>query len=282
MNHYICSYCNFSTLLKANYDRHILTLKHLKVSLNAPKVSQKSQKSKPKVSQKDLLEKNNTNYDCKYCGKIYKHKQSVNKHIKYSCTKNKDEDLKELVRLMNLQIQQKDKELQYQKEQNEKQQKQIDKLMDKLKVPNITNIQNNINLLSYKDTDVSHLTDIDYSGAIKQVTFCVKSMIEKIHFNPLKPENRNIYISNIKDKYIMVYEDNNWNLKNKSYELDNLYDKNEMLLEDWLESYGTPELRDKYSRYLNNKENEDTMIMIKDEIKLMMYNKGKPLVNSNS
>ena len=219
---------------------------------------------------------------CKYCYKEYTHQSSLSKHIKYSCTKNKDEDLKELVRLMNLQLEkqrgqmlQKDKELQYHKEQNENQQKQIDKLMDKLQVPNITNIQNNIQLLSYKDTDVSHLTEKDYIGAIKQVTFCVKSMIEKIHFNPLKPENRNIYISNMKDKYIMVYEGNNWNLKNKSYELNNLYDTHEMLLEDWLESYGTKELRDKYDRYLNNKEDEETMNMIKDEIKLMMYNKGK-------
>ena len=61
----------------------------------------------------------------------------MSKHIKYSCQKNKDEDLKELVRLLNLQIQQKDKELEYHKLQNEKQQKQIDKVMDKLQVNHI-------------------------------------------------------------------------------------------------------------------------------------------------
>jgi len=33
----------------------------------------------------------------------------MSKHIKYSCKQNKDEDLKELVRLMNLQLQQKTK-----------------------------------------------------------------------------------------------------------------------------------------------------------------------------
>jgi len=36
-------------------------------------------------------------------------------HIKYTCKQNKDEDLKELVRLMNLQLEQKDKEIEYQK-----------------------------------------------------------------------------------------------------------------------------------------------------------------------
>ena len=270
-----CKQCNYYTNRKANYERHVLSQKHKKTL----KYSQNIAFTSKNIA---LFSQKTSKFMCKYCYKEYTHQSSLSKHIKYSCTKNKDEDLKELVRLMNLQLEkqrgqmlQKDKELQYHKEQNENQQKQIDKLMDKLQVPNITNIQNNIQLLSYKDTDVSHLTEKDYIGAIKQVTFCVKSMIEKIHFNPLKPENRNIYISNMKDKYIMVYEGNNWNLKNKSYELNNLYDTHEMLLEDWLESYGTKELRDKYDRYLNNKEDEETMNMIKDEIKLMMYNKGK-------
>jgi hypothetical protein len=99
-------------------------------------------------------------------------------------------------------------------------------------------------------------------------------MIEKVHFNPEKPENMNIYISNLKDKYLMVYEDDNWNIKNKK-ELDYLYEKNEMLLEQWLdeEQHKYPQLKEKFERYLENKENDETLNMIKDEIKMMMYNK---------
>jgi len=66
-----------------------------------------------------------------------------------------------LVRLLNLQIQQKDDKIKTLSHQMEKQQKQIDKLVDKLQVTHITNnttnnIQNNIKLLCYKDTDISH------------------------------------------------------------------------------------------------------------------------------
>ena len=57
---------------------------------------------------------------------------------------------------------------------------------------NTVNIQNII--LPYKDTDLSHLTDKDYVNSIKQVNFRVKDFIEKVHFNPEKPENMNIYI----------------------------------------------------------------------------------------
>jgi hypothetical protein len=44
-----------------------------------------------------------------------------------------------------------------------------------------TNIQNNIQLLAYKDTDVSHLTQKDYESCIKKVNYCVMRLIEKIH-----------------------------------------------------------------------------------------------------
>jgi hypothetical protein len=262
---YYCELCSFTSIRRDNYDRHLLTSKHIN-----------NDKSKSKVSQSKSKVSITKHYDCKYCGKLYKHKQSVINHIKYSCLKNKDEDMKELVRLMNLQLQQKDKELEYHKLQNEKQQKQIDKLMGKLQVNHITNntfVQNNI--LSYKDTDLSHLTNKDYERAIKKVNSCVKEIIEKIHFNPLKPENMNIYISNMKDKYIMVYEDGNWNIKQKHNEIDSLYDMKEMLLEDWLEAYGTDELRQKFNKYLTNKEDIEIMDEIKENIKMMMYNKKK-------
>ena len=139
---------------------------------------------------------------------------------------------------------------------------------------NTTNIQN-ITLLAYKDTDLSHLTEKDYISCVKQVNFCVKNLIEKIHFNPEKPENMNIYISNLKDKYMMIYENETWNIKNKK-ELDYIYEEKEMMIEQWMEEqHKYPELKEKFERYINNKENDDTLNMIKEEIKLMMYNKKK-------
>ncbi len=246
---YECTICKICTKQKANYLRHLNTNKH----------KQMMETTKIRIPREN-------EFICEYCDQKFSFKQSMYRHIKYRCTKNKDEDLKELVRLMNLQLQQKDKEL-------DTKQKQIDKLINKLEINiNTTHIQNNITLLAYKDTDISHLTDNDYSSCIKQVNFCVKKLIEKIHFNPAKPENMNFYISNLKDKYLMVY-DGNWNIKNKN-ELDYMYDEKEMMLEQWLseEQHKYPELQEKFDRYLHNKEDDDTLNMIKDEIKLMLYN----------
>jgi acetolactate synthase small subunit len=268
---YSCKICMFHSDNKSKYERHLKTIKH---------------REKEKYEDDYIGYVDDDMHSCKYCGKIYKHKQSLTNHIKYNCDKNKDEDIKELVRLLNLQLEQKDDRIKTLSHHMEKQQRQIDKLMDKLKVTNITNhttnhIQNNIQLLSYKDTDTSHLTHEDYMESIMKVTYCVKHLIEKIHFNPDKPENMNIYISNMKDKYIMIYENGNWRLKNKNTELDTLYDTKEMLLEDWIheEQHNYPELKIKFEKYLNNREEDEIMNSIKEDIKLMLYNNKKLVEN---
>lgn len=254
-----CECCEYRTNLTANFKKHLSSNKHIQVSQKLGKVSQEL----GKVSPKKVI--------CKYCEKEYKHKSSLSNHIKYSCKKNTDEDLKELVRLLNLQLQEQRNEIQVQN-------KKIEKLMGKLEIHgsfNTTNIQNNFTLLAYRETDTSHLTDEDYRCCIKKVNHCVKTLIDKVHFNPAKPENRNIYISNMKDKYIMIYDGSNWNLANKREELEKLYEEKEMMLEEWLESNPDPVLKEKFIKYLNNKEDDVCLNQIKEEIKLMLYNKGE-------
>ena len=283
---YACKCCNYVTVKRFNYEKHMTSKKHI-LLITDNKKQQKATKSsspttfrqhfeKPRLSDKKCIEKTST-LSCKYCEKEFSFRQSMNRHIKYTCTKNKDEDLKELVRLMNIQMEQQKQDY---TNKIDTQAKQIEKLMGKLEISgsfNTTNNVNNINLLSYRETDFSHLTDQDYRYCIKRVNHCVKSMIEKVHFNPEKPENMNIYISNIKDKYIMVYDGQNWNVANKKDELDRLYEEKEMMLEDWLESNPDEELKEKFMKYLNNKDNDECLNRIKEEIKMMIYNSHQKL-----
>jgi len=280
-----CECCHYKTKIKSNYGKHIKSKKHIilanktaplnsenksivEVSESQPKVNLKSTQSQPNTA---------TAYLCKYCDQCFKFKQSMYRHIKYSCTKNNDEDLKELVRLLNLKLE--NQENMFQK-QLQTQAKQIEKLMGKLEIHGSfnNNTINNITLLAYRNTDVSHLTTEDYIGFYKKVNHCVKQMIEKIHFNPAKPENMNIYISNMKDKYITIYDGSNWNLANRTEEIARLYEEKEMLLEEWLDSNPNPVLKEKFVRYLKNKESDECLDHIMEEIKLMLYNKGNQLV----
>tara|TARA_B100000963_G_C22631013_1_gene674929 strand:+ start:226 stop:864 length:639 start_codon:yes stop_codon:yes gene_type:complete len=196
--------------------------------------------------------------------------------MKYTCKKNQDEDLKELVKLMNDKLDDSVNEIKMMKKEIAKRDKQITKLSKKLQINNsniITNNynNNNIQLLNYKDTDISHLTKDDFANSIKRINNCVKTITEKIHYNPEKPENMNIYISNLKNDYITIYENGRWELRK---DFENIYEHKEILLEEWIEKEQNnyPELRDKFEKYLNNKENDSILNNIKQDIKLMMYN----------
>ena len=273
---YKCDCCLFSTKKKYNYDKHVLRTKHKLlesksvVNLKTPQsqhlVNIGSSQSQPEIHPKSAIL-----FECKYCEQKFKFKQSMYRHIKYSCTKNKTEDLTELVRLLNLQLEHKDKQL-------DTQSKQIEKLMDKLEINNTYNTNSNntinnivnVNLLNYNDTDTSHLTDKDYTKCINKVTNCVKAMIEKIHFDPEKPENMNLYISNIKSNHIMMYKDNKWTLTHNK-ELHTVYEEKEYLIECWIEDKDD-ETSKKYSKYLKIKDKENELKTIYDDIKLMMFN----------
>jgi len=247
---YECKCCKYKTIYKTNFDKHLLTQKH---KTNSAIVDDKP-------------------FTCKYCSQKYKYKQSLSKHVKYSCTKNKYEDLKELVRLLNNKLENQDKEI---KDQS----KQIEKLKGKLEINNsfntTVNIQN-ITRLSYTETDTSHLTDTDYKKCIETKNWCVVKMIEKVHFNPKKPENRNLFIPSMKDKYVMVYEDGNWKLNHTKDVIEKLYDENEDLISDWVEIHPDDiESKKSFDRYLflkDTDEDEKNKKSLHNHTKILLYN----------
>ena len=287
---YYCECCNYNAKIKGNYNKHLKSQKHLlKSTQSQQKVNNESTQSQQKVN--NLYNLGKLLFICKYCDKDFTTKQAMYRHIKYTCKKNNDEDIKELVRLLNEQTKNKDKELCEMKKQNENMQKQIDKLSNKLQIQNINTLSNsnntynsknshnntvnyNIQLLNYDKTDYSHLTEKDYFKCIIDCNHCVKTLIEKVHFNDKKPENKNIYISNIKNKYIMLYKNNKWQLVNRKEQIDDLYEYNEYVLETWYEEYKTiyPEMIKSFERYLQNKEEDETLNNVKEEILLMLYN----------
>jgi hypothetical protein len=248
-------------------------MKHKRSTKSQPKVNQESTKNQPNVNQKKAK-----SFECKYCNKGFTTKQAMYRHIKYRCDKNDDESLKELVRLLN-----------EQKEENKSMQKQIDQLTKKLQISKVshTNSHNNtmnnshnqqihynIQLLNHDKTDYSHLTDRDYVKCIKDVNHCVKTLICKVHFNPLKPENHNIYISNLKSKNIMVYMDGKWKVEDRDTHLTDLFDDNHLVLEEWYAQYKDkyPDIVKSFQRYLKNKNDEDIVNYIKELITKDLYN----------
>ena len=316
MYKYNCDKCDFHTNNKTKYQRHLGTKKHQKSPQSHHKVTKKSPFLGPKVTIKSpqshhkvtiFDEKTSKNqYSCKYCQKTFKFKQGMYRHIKLYCKKSEDEDLKELVRLMNQQLQEKDKELQekdkkvelclkkqekYEKEQ-EKNNKLIKKLTHKLQITNYNQnnvvVNNHIRLLNYKDTDLSHLTSIDYKAAINQVNYATLDLVKRIHFNPNKPENMNIYIPNIKDKYVVMFKENAWQIEIRNKEVDELIDDKYMILKEWYDDNVQDVSEEEYHKLKKNFERFDANIddnkirdMVKNEIILYLYNKRNMIVKNS-
>ena len=69
---FTCSFCNYDTLRKSSYDKHIMTLKHLKItSVN---------NSLTKCCEKDAK---TSIYMCHICNKEYKSRVGLWKHKKH-------------------------------------------------------------------------------------------------------------------------------------------------------------------------------------------------------
>ena len=205
----------------------------------------------------------------------------------------KDKYFKEELDKRDKELDKRDKELdkrdkEFTRQMDEKN-KQINELIKKAGINNSTitqNIQNNIKLLNYGSNDISHLTDDDYLKCLKHKNFCIPYLIEKIHFDKDKPENHNIYISNLKNKYMMMYEKTKWETKNRNDGIDKLIGDKEEIMElklgEWEENGGLySDLRDRYDIYIEKKNIKDVYDQIKDDIELMLYN-NKDLISKKN
>ena len=203
----------------------------------------------------------------------------------------------ELVNLLNEQMKEQKEQIKEEKKQMKEerqilnnqikeQNSQIKELIKKAGITNSNiNIQQNIKLLSYGNTDMSHLTDKDYMKCLNHSNFCVPYLIEQIHFDPQKPENHNIYISNIKNNYVMLYNGNKWILKDRDEAITNLIDDKDVILEqkleEWIEKGNEyPKIMNKFKRYIEKKDNNKVLNKIKDEIKLVLFN-NREIVDKN-
>ena len=303
MVNYECYRCGYTNINKSNIVRHIGRKNTCKSNLNDIDLDEYKEYILKGILYKNLKHKsilnptnpnksiinpkdlgNSINFECKFCENNYSSKSNLNKHLKICKDKKEDDEVKnsmnELVVILNEQLIDFKKELEKRDKELEKRDKQIDELIKKAGINNSTitqNIQNNIKLLAYKDTDVSSLTDKDILKCMKHSNMCVPHLIKMIHFDPDKPENHNVYISNLKNGYIMAYNGDKWDTKNRDEVIVDMIDDKQGLIEErieiWIEKGKKyPSIMKKFERYLEIKENNIVINKIKEEIKLMLFN----------
>jgi hypothetical protein len=157
---------------------------------------------------------------CKFCNRPYKHASNLSRHYQKCAIKNGGMDILAIKVKREEDIEQKNKiNMMIEKMENlekimKDQAQTIEKLSNNIvnnivNSNNTTNIQNNIVINSYKDpnTDGLVLSSKDIDSHVK----IAYALIDKIYFNPERPENHSIYLMNKKDKTLLVYKSSDLN-----------------------------------------------------------------------
>ena len=296
MVNYICPRCNYTTHILTIYIRHLKRKKICNPIISKTNLQKEyikyNIKDKHILTQNNTIEttknvgshkitQNNTNFSiCKYCDKEFSRTDSLTRHYKTCKDKKRTDEanfhMTELVKLLN----DKDEKISKYDLELEKKNKQIDELIKKAGINNSTitqNIQNNIKLLAYDKTDISDLTEKDFIRCLNHNNMCVPHLVKRIHFNPKKPENHNVFISNLKSGHIMIYDGKQWNTFNRDEIVDDIFDDKHDILEQKIEEWVNigkdyPIIYHKFKRYLEKINNDVVLKKVKDEMKYILYN----------
>ena len=97
---------------------------------------------------------------------------------------------------------------------------------------NTNNTINNITLNSYGKEDLSHITDAVLDKLIQAPGTMISELLRLIHFNVDKPENMNMCIPNIRDKFIRMFIELEWKLESKSAQIPHLVERSYGMIDD--------------------------------------------------
>ena len=193
------------------------------------------------------LQKDVKKYPCDYCEETFNTIPSKRRHELHRCKENTNVSNSIITKQEN-KIKKLEKAMEKQKKEM---MKQIEILLTKVGNTTINNTQtNNIQLNNYGSEDLSHISYSDKTQMLKIPYIMIQRMIEKIHFNDLKPENKNLMIVNKKDKYIKIYENGKWIYKDKKTTLEDLIDGKYFILDEHFNEITSDELSEiQKSRY---------------------------------
>jgi hypothetical protein len=224
-----CTLCNYTTLRKNDFNKHLKTKKHIineskskelmVVNEKVAILTQKNPKKTtfdPKMTQNELW--------CQYCNKVFSTKSHKNRHQNYNC-----KSMKEIVS-NEMKVKQMKKEFEKQKKEL---MKQIEVLLTKVGNTTTINQTNNIQLNNYGSEDLSHISNNFKIDLLKIPFGMIPKMIKEVHFNNHKPENKNIMIPNSRDNKVRVFENGEWKYKNKKLVIKNLMDQKYYILDDF-------------------------------------------------
>ncbi len=213
------------------------------------------------------------NFCCKYCKHKFSHKTNLYRHVREDCLMKKQSDAeKDNIYKRLLELEKENEEL-----KNKLNTKGKKKIINNVNNATTINGDNNVLILvKCGCEDIGKIDKNELMNVFRSGYRAALKMTETVHFNSKYPEFQNVYISNMKDKYAMAYNGSTWSLTTKTDVIDKLYDNSKSYIEDNIDDFRdslTKGQKASLERYLNTDDNDDKIKAIKEEIKLLLYNK---------
>ena len=230
---------------------------------------------------KPVLKSKDSGHICNYCKNIFSQSSSLYRHLYNNCCKVKTKQDNEKEKLFM--------ELITELENNKREITELKKQVDKNKVGNNinnsssaiigdNNIVNNtvtFNMVAFGKEDLSHLTLRDWKRILGRQYKSIEDLIIKTHFDKDKPEHQNIYISNLRSKYIMIHDGKNWIVKNRKDTVDDLYDEKAYIIFNKVEELTGQipiKIVDKFNKIKTGYDEDDIRKALIKDIDLVLYN----------
>lgn len=191
---------------------------------------------------------------CENCSKLFKHKSSMYHHKKTCCS------------LANISA------------------SRIENISQKIQTNNIQNNNVNVdgnvsvNVVKFGDENLSYISDDLYKQILGRGLRAVEEFIEHSHFNKKHPENHNLYVANIRDEYLVLYDGDKWIITKRNEKLEDIiYAKSDYLYEKFKQLYGTMDIHaiQRFQNFLNLRDDLATMARIKEDLTMQLYNNRK-------
>lgn len=246
-----CKLCNKIYSSMSSRSNHIKRVHNNMVSQNG-----KESKDKSKDLGKDNLNENKF-YECRFCDKTYKHKQTRFAHEKIC--KLKDIPNKETKNIQNTTIQ-------------------------NTTIQTANNIQNNniidnkqIVINNYGNNNLDYITDKFKNNLMTHFLFedeykePIPKLIENINFNPNHKENNNVKITSLRSKIGYKYTHQKWVAVDKNKLLEDLFKMGNDIIEKFIEErQNMPKnIQEGYCEYQASV--ESLQQFIKKEIEMISY-----------
>ena len=248
---FFCEYCDFKCFKKSNYDKHLLTRKHMK----ANKMLTNANEIMPENA--NLLM-----FICNNCNKNFKHSSSLSRHKNKCQTKEEieeiDEPLNEKEIIMTL------------LNQNNQLQNQIIELCKENKsiiTNNITNTNSHnktfnlqvflnetckdaMNIMDFVDSIKLQLTDLEKFGKIGYVEGISNIIVKNL--NSLDETKRPVHCTDTKREVMYIKDDDKWEKENENKQkmrkvIKHIAHKNSKLLNEFKNKH--PDCGKSDSRY---------------------------------